>query len=44
MSGITFRLKSKVEAIEGSTVVFTPEGGAQDRVTGDLVLMAVGRR
>jgi dihydrolipoamide dehydrogenase len=44
MSGITFRLKSKVEAIEGSTVVFTPEGGAQERVTGDLVLMAVGRR
>jgi dihydrolipoamide dehydrogenase len=44
MPGITFRLKSKVEAIEGSTVVFTPEGGAQERVEGDLVLMAVGRR
>ncbi len=44
MPGITFRLKSRVEAIEGSTVSFTPEGGAQERVTGDLVLMAVGRR
>lgn len=44
MPGITFRLNSKVEAIEGSTVVFTPSGGAQERVEGDLVLMAVGRR
>ncbi len=44
MPGITFRLSSKVEAIEGSTVVFTSEGGAQERVEGDLVLMAVGRR
>jgi pyruvate/2-oxoglutarate dehydrogenase complex dihydrolipoamide dehydrogenase (E3) component len=43
MPGITFRLKSRVEAIEGSTVSFTPEGGAQERVTGDLVLMAVAR-
>ena len=44
MPGITFRLSSKVEAIEGSTVVFTPEGKPQERVEGDLVLMAVGRR
>jgi dihydrolipoamide dehydrogenase len=44
MPGITFRLKSKVEAIEGSTVVFTPDGATQERVEGDLVLMAVGRR
>lgn len=44
MKGITFRLSSKVEAVEGGTVVFTPEGKAQERVEGDLVLMAVGRR
>ena len=44
MPGIRFRLRSTVEAIESSTVVFTPEGGAQERVEGDLVLMAVGRR
>ena len=44
MPGITFRLTCTVEAIEGSTVAFTPDGGAQERVEGDLVLMAVGRR
>jgi len=44
MPGITFKLTCKVEAIESSTVVFTPEGGAQERVEGDLILMAVGRR
>ncbi len=44
MPGIAFRLKSKVEAIDGSTVSFTPEGGAQERVEGDIILMAVGRR
>jgi len=44
MKGITFRLSSRVEAVEGGTVVFTPEGKTQERVEGDLVLMAVGRR
>lgn len=44
MKPISFRLSSKVEAVEGGTVVFTPEGKEQERVEGDLVLMAVGRR
>ncbi|MDO5286587.1 MAG: dihydrolipoyl dehydrogenase [Actinomycetia bacterium] len=44
MPGVTFRLSSRVEAVESSTVVFTPEGGQPDRVEADLVLMAVGRR
>jgi len=56
LKGINFHLKSKVSRIEGGTVFFTPvdsEGasgakpsqeGAEQSVTGDLVLMAVGRK
>ena len=44
MCDITFRLSSRVEAVESSTVVFTAEGGRQERAEADLVLMAVGRR
>ena len=44
MPGITFKLSCRVEAVEGSTVVFTPAGGSRESVEGDLVLMAVGRR
>ena len=44
MCDITFRLSSRVEAVESSTVVFTADGGRQERAEADLVLMAVGRR
>ena len=42
--GVTFCLKSKVTGIEGNTVVYEdPEGNVQ-RVSGDKILVSVGRR
>jgi dihydrolipoamide dehydrogenase len=41
---VKFSLGSKVEAIEGSTVVYTDAQGKQQRSEADVVLMAVGRR
>lgn len=42
LAGVDFRLGCKVEKIDGGTVHFTAQGGAQS-VTGAVVLMAVGR-
>jgi dihydrolipoamide dehydrogenase len=44
MKSITFKLSSRVERIEGGTVVFTTPTGAQERAEADVVLMAVGRQ
>ena len=44
MRGVAFHLGCTVEAVEGSTVVFTTKAGQQERVEADVVLMAVGRR
>ena len=42
--GVSFNLGCKVVAIEGNTVVFEdPQGGTQ-RVSGDKILVSVGRR
>ncbi len=42
--GIEFRLNSKVCAIEGNTVVCENAGGEEFRVSGDKILVSVGRR
>jgi len=44
LRGVTFRLGSRVERIEGSTVHYTAKEGRSARAEADLVLMAVGRR
>ncbi|MDR0488925.1 MAG: dihydrolipoyl dehydrogenase [Propionibacteriaceae bacterium] len=43
MPAVDFRLGAKVEAIEGTTVVYSHDE-VTDRIEGDLILMAVGRR
>jgi len=42
--GVEFCLESKVTAIEGNTVVFTGSDGEEHRVSGDKILVSVGRR
>ncbi|MBO4596139.1 MAG: dihydrolipoyl dehydrogenase [Bacteroidales bacterium] len=42
--GVTFCLNCKVTAIEGNTVVYEDAEGATQRVTGDRILVSVGRR
>ncbi len=42
--GIDFRLKCKVTGIEGNTVVFEDPEGKVCRVSGDKILVSVGRR
>jgi dihydrolipoamide dehydrogenase len=44
MKAVTFKLNSRVERIEGATVVYQTPTGAQERAEADLVLMAVGRQ
>jgi dihydrolipoamide dehydrogenase len=41
---VDFKLGCKVEKIEGAAVGYTAKDGKAERVEGDLVLMAVGRR
>lgn len=43
LAGIDFQLGGKVERIDGGTVHYTSKSGAKS-VTGDVILMAVGRR
>jgi dihydrolipoamide dehydrogenase len=44
-AGVSFHLGCQVTKVEGGTVFFTPKAsGAEESVTADLVLMAVGRR
>ena len=42
--GVTFCLKSKVTAIEGNAVVYEDPEGKVCRVSGDKILVSVGRR
>ena len=42
--GVDFRLGCKVTAIEGGTVVYQDPEGAECRVSGDKILVSVGRR
>jgi len=42
--GVSFNLGCKVIAIEGSTVVFLDAEGQERRVSGDRILLSVGRR
>ena len=42
--GVDFRLGCKVTAIEGGTVVYLDPEGAECRVSGDKILVSVGRR
>ena len=42
--GVDFRLGCKVTAIEGGTVVYQDPEGAECRVSGDRILVSVGRR
>ena len=42
--GVTFCLNCKVTAIEGNTVVYEDAEGATQRVSGDRILVSVGRR
>ena len=42
--GITFCLKCKVTGIEGNTVVYEDPDGNVQRVSGDKILVSVGRR
>jgi len=42
--GVEFCLESKVTAIEGNTVVFIGPDGEEHRVSGDKILVSVGRR
>ncbi|MBO4427005.1 MAG: dihydrolipoyl dehydrogenase [Bacteroidales bacterium] len=42
--GIAFCLNCKVTAIEGNTVVYEDADGATQRVSGDKILVSVGRR
>lgn len=44
IEGVEFHLGCRVEAIEGSTVVYTSASGETVRVPADTILMAVGRR
>ena len=43
MPGVDFRLQARVDAIDGSTVIYS-DGGEIRHVDSDLILMAVGRR
>ncbi len=42
--GVEFHLKCKVTAVEGNTVVYEDENGQVCRVSGDKILVSVGRR
>lgn len=42
--GVNFHLKCKVTGIEGSTVVYETSEGLQERISGDRILISVGRR
>lgn len=42
--GVTFNLGCKVVAVEGNTVVFEDPQGETQRVSGDKILVSVGRR
>ena len=42
--GVTFNLGCKVVAVEGNTVVFQDPQGETQRVSGDKILVSVGRR
>ncbi len=42
--GISFNLRCKVVAIEGNTVVYEDPEGKTQRVSGDKILLSVGRR
>ena len=42
--GITFKLGCKVTGIEGNTVVYVTPEGAEERASGDKILLSVGRR
>jgi dihydrolipoamide dehydrogenase len=49
LAGVEFSLGSKVQGIEGASVIFSPKGGADspnpsEKAEADLILMAVGRR
>jgi dihydrolipoamide dehydrogenase len=41
---VEFKLGSKVQSIEGSSVHYTTKDGAAEKADGDIILMAVGRR
>jgi dihydrolipoamide dehydrogenase len=41
---VEFRLGCKVQSLDGSTVNYTTKDGKDEKASGDLVLMAVGRR
>jgi dihydrolipoamide dehydrogenase len=43
LRGVDFRLGSRVEKIEGRTVLLTGPGEKTDRIEADLILMAAGR-
>ena len=43
MPGVDFRLQARVDAIEGSSVIYS-DGGEIRQLESDLILMAVGRR
>ncbi len=42
--GVDFRLGCKVTAIEGNSVVFENAGGETEKVSGDRILVSVGRK
>ncbi len=44
LTEIDFRLGCRVTGLDGGAVAFTTAAGAQETVSGDVVLMAVGRR
>ncbi len=44
MPTVTFRLGCLVKAVEDYTVVFAEGDGPDERITGDVILMAVGRK
>jgi dihydrolipoamide dehydrogenase len=44
MGDVAFRLSSRVERLEGGTVVFRGKDGNEQRLEAELVLMAVGRK
>jgi dihydrolipoamide dehydrogenase len=44
MRSVEFKLGCKVEKIDGAAVHYTAKSGAAEKVEGDLILMAVGRR
>jgi len=43
MKNVTFHLGAKVESIDGSTVVYSKDG-KKEKLKGDIILMAAGRR